>query len=290
MKLVDRLTSFLLQRFPPLFGMIVTWLLLFACVLLAVWPFEPMAGDHRDYATILGWLPTAWLQNPFVFIAARGLLLLGVFLWACNWGLPWSCWLTVFAMTILWALRMENVWSGAHIYNIVNMLLIVQAIWITSCQQEMRVAKREKRFWRSELYPRWAFLLGVFYIGLYHTLAGVSKIAFSGFDWGNGLSLQLWVYLWGNKETLPYQMIVGSRTFTFIIQSAALVIETASILAIFSRWLRIPIGLGLVGFYINVIWIFGYGFHFNLLFTALFLLPAFEIVNYCFRRVVNGKG
>jgi hypothetical protein len=51
-----------------------------------------------------------------------------------------------------------------------------------------------------------------------------------------------------------------------------LVIETAGVLAVIPR-LRIWIGLGILSFYGGVLLTFDYGFHFNAIFTAVYLLP-----------------
>lgn len=287
MKQPTWLARHVFRRSTPHFGMLVNFVLIVACLVLACWPFQPVAGEHRPYATIIGWLPAWLLQSPAFFLSIRISLVFSATLWLFRLFTPWSCWFTAVLLMVMWSLRMENVWSGAHIYNVVNMLLVVHAMWYTFYDRDMKQAIRNGRFWRARLYPYWVYWLCVFYIGFYHSLAGVSKIAASGLGWGDGLSLQIWVHVLGDPDTWPAQMIIASRTLTRIIQSFALFLETACILAVFSRWIRIPLGLGLIGFYINVMWIFDFGFQFNLVLLALVYLPFLEVLNHYSRRWNN---
>lgn len=265
----------LLKLSRPHFGQAVTWLLLAFALTLTALPFEPQTGPRNEQAaTLLSLLPGAWLASPLVFNATRVVLAVAAVLWAARRLVPWTCWLTVAAFTALWSLRMENVSSGAHIFNLTNMLLLIHALWYQFYHRDIAAAVRAGTFWQTPLYPRWAYLLGVFYIGWFHTLAGLSKIATSGLGWGNGLSLQLWVYLWGWEYSPFGNVILANRTLAMLFQSTALFFETVSILAIVPR-LRVWIGLGLLGFYVGVLGTFvDYGFHFNAILVALFFLPV----------------
>ena len=58
-------------------------------------------------------------------------------------------------------------------------------------------------------------------------------------------------------------------------QTGALAIECLSVLCIFNRWFRYGIGLALFGFYLGVLTTFvDFGFHFNAVLVAFFLLPV----------------
>jgi len=53
------------------------------------------------------------------------------------------------------------------------------------------------------------------------------------------------------------------------------VIECLSVFCIFNRWFRYAIGLALFGFYLGVLTTFvDFGFHFNAILVAFFLLPV----------------
>lgn len=269
-----KLSARLLRRTRPLFGQTVVWCLLASAVTIALWPFEIMPYERHSGATFLSLLPEEWLSSPLLWISVRGALLLGAVLWALHLCVPWSCWLTAAAFITLWSLHLETVSSGAHIVNISAMLLVVHALWFHSYRDQIAAARREKRYFRTPLYPRWAFWLSLFYIGLYHSWGGVSKLSYSGLDWANGTSLQLWVHLWGLPYSVSRSIILSHRLVAQFFQGAALICETMSLPAIFFPRLRLLVGLGMVGFYISVIETFNYGFHYNLLFTALFFLPG----------------
>ena len=271
MKIWDRL----FERTTPRFGQLTTWLLCGLAVTLALLPFEYQSGDRQSTGTVLSWLPSAVLESATVMLIARAALLVSAIAWMFRQALPWSAWGTACFFTVVWALRMENTSHAAHIFNATNMLLYVHAMWFHFERHAIAGSIREGTFWQSRLYPNWVFGLSVFYLCWFHTWAGATKIMESGFDWGNGLSLQLWVYLWGWPASPTTQLLLSSRTLTRVLQTGALIFETSSILGIFSKWLRWIVGFNLLGFYCGVLTTFvDYGFHANALLVAMFLLPT----------------
>lgn len=272
----------LFERTPPRFGQYTTWILCGLAIVLSCLPVEYAIGERQSAGTILGWLPGSVLEMPALMWMARAVLLISALCWAAHFGLPFSSWLTALSFTLVWSLRMENTWHAAHIFNATNMLLYVHAMWFQADYVNMKKARQQKRFWTSNLYPNWVFALSVFYLCWFHSWAGATKIVESGFDWGNGLSLQLWVYLWGWPASPTTQLILSSRTLTRLLQTGALIFETSAILGLFNRWLRWIVGFNLLGFYLGVLTTFvDYGFHANALLVALFLLPT--------RRFIEGK-
>ena len=264
------------KRSTPQFAQFITWLLLgIALFMVCLSPeiVDPAEWPRQGPSTALSWLPKNMLDWPSLYWLLRGVLVVGAALWFWQRFLPWSCWLTVLGFTALWSLHVENCWHTNHCFHLANNLLIIQAIWMTSCAAEIQAAIRERRYWTTPLVPAWVTLAAVAYIGIFHTAAGLSKLSFSGLGWANGTSLQLWTHLWGRPWSPTTQMILGSRTFTQGLQMLTLVVETGGVLAIFPR-LRTWIGLATVGFYLGVIATFDFGFQFNLLFTALYLLPV----------------
>jgi hypothetical protein len=271
---VRRLLAHLQSKTTPEFAQLVNWTLLASALLLVCLPHEVREGDPAEMpATVLSWLPHAWVFQPAAFWICRGLLLVGTLLWFAQKWLPWSCWLTTIAFTALWSLHVETTYNTAHIFNMANMLLVIQSLWVTAEAPEIRLALKERRYYDTPLLPRWVVLVGIAYIGLFHTAAGLSKLSFSGTGWANGVSLQLWTHLWGHWWSPTTWIVLGSRRAAAFLQAATLVIETAGILALVPR-LRVWIGLALVGFYVGVLLTFDYGFHLNALFTAMYLLPV----------------
>ena len=276
----------LLERSTPRFTQLALWLLLAVALVAGSVPFEVQPGPRQWPATLLSWLPPSLLASSATFWVFRGALWIGAMLWAFNRLLPLSPWLTVVGLTGLWSLHVENATNTNHCFHMANNLLVIYAIWATVEGREIRAAIREKRYWTTPLVPRWVTLGCIAYIGLFHTAAGLSKLYYSGPGWANGISLQLWTHLWGRPWMPTTQVILASRTFTQWLQVGTLVIETAGILAIFPR-LRTLIGLATLAFYAGVLLTFDYGFQFNALFTALYLLP---VEQWLLRRTGRQRG
>jgi hypothetical protein len=261
------------QRSLPHFNQLVIWLLLVSAAVMGCIPFTVSDGARQGHATLLFWLPDDVLDSPALFWLFRGVLFVGVVLWAANRWLPWSCWMVTLGMAGLWSMHVENTTNTSHIFHMANTLLALQAIWFTADADAIKDALASGTYWRSRLVPRWLSLASIAYIGLFHTAAGLSKLWFSGPGWASGTSLHIWTYLWGYSWSPTTHWIIGSRTFTQWLQAGTLAIETAGILALVPR-LRPWIGLALLGFYAGVLATFDYGFQFNALFTAMYLLPV----------------
>jgi hypothetical protein len=261
------------QRSRPHFTQLALWLLLATALAAGSWPMIVQPGPRQGPATLLFWLPSSVLASDATFWTFRGVLWIGAILWAFNRLLPLSPWMTVVGMTGLWSLHVENTTNTSHCFHMANNLLAIYAIWETVDCREIRAAIGEKRYWQTPLVPRWVTLGCIAYIGLFHTAAGLSKLTFGGPQWASGISLQIWTHLWGRPWMPTTQWILASRAFTQWLQIGTLAIETAGILAIFPR-LRTLIGIATLGFYAGVLLTFDYGFQFNALFTALYLLPV----------------
>jgi hypothetical protein len=265
------------ERTLPHFNQLVVWTLLGTAAILALWPFDLLIGQRTGFASLLAWLPDALVSSGAVWFGLRVLLLIGCLLWSLNRLLPWSCWIVVLAFTGLWSLHVETTYNTAHIFNMANMLLIIQSIWITADATLIRRRLQDGEYWTQPLVPRWVSLASIAYIGIFHTAAGLSKLAYSGPAWANGTSLQLWTYLWGRPWSPTTQTILSSRSLAQALQVGTLVVETAGVLAIFPR-LRPWIGWGLVAFYVGVLATFDYGFQFNAILTALYFLPCERVI------------
>jgi hypothetical protein len=262
------------QCVTPQFGQCVNWVLIGVCFLLGCLPFETVAGERQGPATVLSWLPLSVFAEPNAFFYVfRVILLVGASLWLFQRGLPWSSWMATLGFTALWSLHMETTTNGAHIFNVTNQLLIVQTLWVTFYAREIRQAWRSGEYWSTPLYPHWAFWLGLAYLGLFHSFAGFAKLAYSGTAWANGVSLQLWAYWDGRPGSWMRELIIHNRPLVVVLQWATLLFESAGILALFDRRLRMLIGLAILSFYFGVVMTFDYGFHINFLLTALYHLP-----------------
>jgi hypothetical protein len=266
------------ERTLPHFNQVVVWTLLATAAILALWPFELGSGQRTGFASLLVWLPDAIVTSGAVWLSLRAVLLTGCVLWSLNRLLPWSCWTVVFAFTGLWSLHVETTYNTAHIFNMANMLLMIQAIWITADAPLIRLRMHDGEYWIQPLVPRWVSLASIAYIGIFHSAAGLSKLAYSGPSWANGTSLQLWTYLWGLPWSPTTRLILSSRTLAQALQVGTLVVETAGVFAVIPG-LRPWIGWGLIGFYAGVLATFDYGFQFNAILTALYFLPCEPAIN-----------
>ncbi len=271
-----RRSHWLAERSSPAFGQVIIWILLAAGVMMAALSFEMKTGQRQGPSTVLSWLPHAALASSIPFWICRGLLIAGGVSWFLQRGLPWSPWLTTAGFIGLWSMHIENTWAGAHIFHTSAMLIVLHAVWITLYSREIKAALREKRYWYAAIYPRWVFVAGLFYLGIFHTYAGLAKFAYSGVGWANGESLQLWAHMDGYRWSPATQLLLNSRTAAMGLQWLTLVAETGAVFAVPFRWSRILFGLLLVGFYCGVLLTFPYGFQFNLLLTAAYFLPLEE--------------
>ena len=263
------------------FGLWSTRILLAFAVVLAVLPFTHQVGFRsNEAATIFSWVPGVVLRSISVMNLVRLWLLASALLWMFHRYVPWTCWSTVISFTFLWSLRMENVANGAHIFNVTNMLLIVHAMWYQFYGSKIVGGIADPKKHSTDNYPYWVFFLSIFFLGWFHTLAGMTKVLESGIGWGNGTSLQLWVHMFGWRQSPFAQLILYDKTLASILQTGALLIELGSILCIMNTWLRYIVGVLLLSFYVGVLGTFvDFGFHFNAILVAWFLLPVFEKMN-----------
>jgi hypothetical protein len=282
MKALSRFLDRLGERTRPHYGQLVLWTVLFCSCFLCCY-FEVAWGERRtsDLRTssptsLLSFLPADLLLNRWTIIGCGVLFGAGAVLWAARRAVPWSGWLTAVSFNAVVALYLENSSQETHVAHVAGGFLLIYALWYHFYRREIREADRERRFWRSALYPRWVYSLSVFYLGLFYALSGFNKLAASGPSWVNGVSLQLWVELFGDKSSVFTQLILSNRAAATAMQGAALLGECSGLVAIFSARLRPLVGLLLIGFHIAQICVFGWGFHTNMAMLALVFLPAYS--------------
>jgi hypothetical protein len=273
------------------FGLYSCRILLLVTIVIGLCPVEFSAGPQNETpATVFSWMPESLLRNGLFFTIVRVALIASAVLWWFRIWTPVSCWSTALIGVLMWSLRMENLTNGAHIFTVANMLLIIHAMWFHFYHRQINAAiVADKDLNRTQAahallaevsnrrrcYPRWVFFLCVFYLGWFHSLAGFAKIATSGLAWGNGVSLQLWTKLFGWEPSPFGQLLLLDTRLTALMQTGALAIECGCILVIFHRWLRYGFGFAIFGFYLGVLTTFvDFGFHFNAILVAWFLLPV----------------
>jgi hypothetical protein len=271
------------ERSRPHYGQL-TLAVLLVCATAFCGYFQTHYGVTRTSderigpVSIFSFLPDAILLNEYVFRTCGALFVAGAALWIVGRGLPWSSWLTTLGFTAVVALYLENASQVTHVAHLTNMLLIVYALWYHFYADEMRAATRAGRFWQMPMFPRWVYSLSVFSVGLFYGWSGLMKLVESGPAWANGVSLQLWVTLFGDPDSLWTRLILSDRRIAAAMQAATLFGETGGFVAIMSARLRPLIGLALIGFHVSAIRVFGWGFHANLLILILVFLPLYTAI------------
>lgn len=261
------------------FGLLSTRVLLIGAIILAFCPFHPDqvagVGDNPQTVTFLSGLTPELLSHPGLMWGLRITLFFSALLWFFCVLAPVSCWITTLSFLGLWAVRTENSIYSPHIFHVAIMLTLIHAVWFTFYGRQIRMAYKSGATTTTYAYPYWVFWLSVFYIGWFHTLAGIAKLRTHGWEWANGTSLQLWTHAFGYQPSPVTQWIVNDHRMAMLLQQGTLVIETAAILVVLGRPFRWILGLLLLAFYGGVLTSFvDYGFHLNAFLTAWFLLAS----------------
>src|SRR6516162_6356125 len=82
-----------------------------------------------EAATVLSFLPEPLLRDERLIQLCAGLFALASLLWLAQVLLPWSSWVSAIAFTALMALYGENTFRLSHHMHVVNMVLIILALW-----------------------------------------------------------------------------------------------------------------------------------------------------------------
>jgi hypothetical protein len=266
------------QKCRPHYGQLTLYSLLVCASALCAYfqlrlPAPPTALLRTGPASVLSFLPDAVLLHDGLFRLGGLLFFLGAVLWAVGVGVPWSGWLASLGFTAVVALYLERSTQATHVAHLTDLLLLLYALWYHLYACEIRQARARGCFWTEPLYPRWVHAASVFVVGTFYGFSGLNKWLKSGLAWPNGLSLQLWVRLWGDPDSVWVRLLLSDRRPAAALQWATLLAETGGFVAILSRRLRPLIGLALIGFHVGAICVFGWGFHANLLLIALVFLP-----------------
>jgi len=217
---------------------------------------------------VIFWLSAAcWLSVPFLSAGS------GRFL---RWFMASASWLAYLTYTVMASVYWENLPFYLHKFVLPSWLLLIHALWYHFYSDDIIAAVKQRAFWTSALYPRWAYSLSVYTIAVFYTMSGLSKVT-SAFDWGNGLSLQLWTTRYGDFSSEVTQLVMRDRAWARFFQSGALALECSSWLSIFHPILRTLIGIGLLMFHSAVDMTFHIDFRPNMVLISVFLLPIFDL-------------
>ena len=260
----------------PHLGQFLLWGLLLGGALQLYNAYPSATGERNIPVTIFWFLPDFLRTNESFFFLCRNVYLVAGCCWAFQVLTPWTSWVTVGAFTAVVSLFYENSTYISHIFHQTNLVLLIHAMWYHYHQREIQNSIASGTFWNSKLYPNWALELSVFSLALYHFYAAISKLWFSGLDWVNGVSFQVWLHLWGREGSILADAVLANAKVAMVFQLLALVVEFLCIFAIFSKRIRLLAGICLLGLYFSIFESFGYFFQLNCFLVTLIFLPFQE--------------
>ncbi len=270
---LSRFTGSLFRPTEPLFGLVSLWALL----AVAVWVSTETHLDHVDWekgspVSVLGSiLPESVLASQVLFDVSRWTLWIAAGCWALRVLVPVSGWVTFAAYTLHASMFWENLPWFRHKFVLPALLLFIHALWFQCYRREFRAARGA--LLSAKICPAWVPFLGIYSVATFYGLAGVMKLWRGGLEWGDGVSLQLWIYRFGDEDWLLTRWILEDRTVAMVLQSGAMVIECLSFLAIVLPRVRTALALSLVGMHIGIEFTFGIPFASNVVLVMVFLLP-----------------
>lgn len=278
------------ETFEPYFGQ----LSLFVVLSLSVYLSYETHLNFRTLAkgvpiSLLGYLlPQGYLSDLSLFQACKWILWLAASLWLAVPFLGFcsrrtlrilitlSTWTTYASYVSVASIYWENLPFYLHKFVLPSWLLLIYALWYHFYKQEIINALKLGVFWQTALYPRWTYALSVYVMALYYTFAGISKLR-STLTWGNGLSLQLWTYLYGDRTSPFAKFILYDRTYASLFQGGVMILECLTFLSIFNTRLRMLIGLCLLFFHLAVDMTFHINFSPNMVLLVIFFMPIFAL-------------
>jgi hypothetical protein len=270
---MNALLAGLCTRIRPHAAQLVLWVVVLLAWSLVGFTAGRATGARGDVVSLLGWLPSPWLTSLAWLDMFRALFLAGSALWLMQLAIPWSSWTSALGFTGLICLHQQNLTYVDHIFQLTNQLLLAYALWYHFYRRDIRDALRRGSFWTELVCPGWLHPLCIWLVAIYYAFGGWSKVAVSGFGWPNGVSLQLWVTLWGNPASPFTGWILDSRDFARLASAGILAVECGAVLALHPR-LRPWIGAALLAFHIVNETVFGFQFQANAVIVALTLLPV----------------
>lgn len=225
-------------------------------------PFELGAPVSAAY-----WLPTDWVVSSWLPKILLAGYVVGAFLWLFHWGVPWVGWLTTICYTLGASVYLQTQTHVGHSFQLANQILVILALWYTFYG---------KRIKQGELsFPSWVLELSVLAVAVFYGLAGLNKVWYHGLDWFGGLNMQLFVHLFGQRDSVVCQSILESRSLAVWGQVFTVMVEIGALLALFPRF-RILVGLGLTALHAGIWLVFGWPFLANTVLIVLLLFPFYD--------------
>lgn len=261
---------------PPGLAQVALWgLLLCGGVVAWTGPLrdwtQPVPAERVHYLTLVGLLlPDRWLASVPLQVALRGVFLVAAVGWALRRALPWTAWTAFLSFLLFSSMIQEGIFYVEHTANVANVLLGLLCLWQHLYRRELAAAGDE--LWRAPLCPRWVPALSAFYLCTTYGYAGLNKLAASGARWADGVGLQTWTFLYGDRTGPLARLVLWDRPYAAALQVTVLLAETLAFTGIFSLRARLAVGGALLLFHLGSEAIFGFGFFSNVVAIAIFMI------------------
>ncbi len=266
--------TYLNELHKPKFGQISLWILLgtSAYVVLET-HLQYQYLPKGDNLSVLGYiLPQSFWDNALILNLGKSVFFPAALIWA---GLPFlvrlnkegeeknlvqlavlaklAALLCVLSYFYISCVYWENLPWVRHKFILPFWLLTLNALWYQFYASDIVQALKEGQFCEKEIYPGWVYGASIFFIAVFYTFSGISKIlSVPDFNWANGVSLQLWTYAFGDANSPVAKLILSDRFYAKILQTGVLLLESLCFLSVFFTPVRLMIGLGLVLFHCAV--------------------------------------
>lgn len=277
-------------KHPPFFGLMSLYILLGICFYLTL-TFRAESfgiGEKGITASAIGYvLPQSFIRNREIFDLVRIVFCISAISWCMGLLIPFSSWCSVFSFTIFGSLVHENVPYILHKYHVPNALLVVNALWYHFYKDALNGSWSDKDFWSKRSYPEWVHWSSVCVISIFYGYSGLSKLLYSGLEWPNGVTLQLWTLMWGDKKSSITELILSNRQIAAVVQSIVLIAECLAPFAIISKKIRVICGVVLVGFHVINERVFHLDFWGNAILIVLFYFPIMSQIETCMPNVID---
>lgn len=255
------------------FGQLSLWCLIACGVYYTLKvQIEPRTLEHILSPAAL--LPAEIWQSESIFSIFKIISICGLILWALNVYVPIVAVIGALGFTSVNAFSVTGQIYVRHQPHVINMLLIFYTLWALTRSKEQHAAPRFWGIGRVAPYPVWLYTLCVFYISTTYTFSGLTKILYSGLDWPNGVSLQLWC--WGGAEygNIARSLCLFDSRIAATLQAIVLLAESTCLLAYRFPRLRPLYGITLIGFHLSVEILFDLRFYGNIFADFIFFVAA----------------
>lgn len=264
------------------FGLLLIITLTVICV-------SPLAVDPAlklQPLSLLGMvIPTDFLMLPAVHAILQILTLIAIGLWVLKKATRWIYVATPILFIAFMSTVVESHYFIHHQSHFAAMaLVLLGAARFSGSKPTKDLATNDSNTNQSapvDPLPGWCFMLLVYYIGISYTFSGISKLYYSGWAWGDGSSLMMWVEAKASgRDNLLFELLTNHHWLASTLQTTTLITELFAILFLFIPRLRPIFGLVFVGFHLSIEILFGFSFIPNIFLDAYILIVCFMVPEY----------